>query len=116
MSAEGAEPPAAGSLVGDRALEKEAWERLLEVSDPELGIDLVNLGLIYDLRAEEGVVTVAMTLTTPGCPMGGSIPDQVKFTLDTVPGVQEAQVKVIWEPRWEPEMMTDAAKHALGWR
>jgi metal-sulfur cluster biosynthetic enzyme len=108
-------PAKTDPLVGDCAIERNAWECLLEVYDPELGIDLVNLGLIYELRAKDGVVTVAMTLTTPGCPMGGSIPDQVRFSLETVPGVREAQVELVWEPQWEPEMMSDTAKHALGW-
>jgi len=80
-----------------------------------LGIDLVNLGLVYGLRVEDGVAMVTMTLTTPGCPMGGSIPDQVRFSVGTVPGVREAQVELVWDPPWEPEMMSDAAKHALGW-
>ncbi|MHB8325222.1 MAG: metal-sulfur cluster assembly factor [Candidatus Dormibacteria bacterium] len=97
-------------------MEQAAWDRLIEVYDPELGIDLVNLGLVYELGSDHGTLTVAMTLTTPGCPMGGSIPDQVKSTLETVPGVREVQVDLIWEPRWEPEMMSDHAKHALGWQ
>jgi metal-sulfur cluster biosynthetic enzyme len=103
------------SMLGDSAIEQEAWDRLLEVYDPELGIDLVNLGLVYQLASDGGALTVAMTLTTPGCPMGGSIPDQVRFSLETIPGVREVQVELIWEPRWEPEMMSAAAKRALGW-
>ena len=107
-----AEEPA---WLGDAAVEREAWDRLLEVYDPELGIDLVNLGLVYALSSAGGALTVAMTLTTPGCPMGGSIPDQVRFSLETIPGVREVRVELVWEPRWEPEMMTPAARHALGW-
>jgi metal-sulfur cluster biosynthetic enzyme len=107
--------PNGDPLVGDSAIARNAWECLLDVYDPELGIDLVNLGLIYGLRVEDGVAIVTMTLTTPGCPMGGSIPDQVRFSLETVPGVREAQVELVWEPQWEPEMMSDTAKHALGW-
>ena len=103
------------SVLGDPAIEQEAWERLREVYDPELGIDLVNLGLVYELASDGGALTVGMTLTTPGCPMGGSIPDQVRFSLETIPGVKEVQVELVWEPQWEPEMMSDEAKHALGW-
>ena len=102
-------------LLGDSAIEQEAWQRLQEVYDPELGIDLVNLGLVYSLQVHDGSVLVAMTLTTPGCPMGGSIPDQVRFQLEAVPGVQAVEVALIWEPAWEPDMMSPAAKRALGW-
>ena len=102
-------------LLSDESLESEAWTRLREVYDPELGIDLVNLGLVYQLRSKGGVITVAMTLTTPGCPMGGSIPDQVHFSLAVIPGVKDVQVELIWEPPWEPEMMSDDAKRTLGW-
>ncbi len=106
----------AQAVLGDPAIEQEAWNRLLEVYDPELGIDLVNLGLVYELGSVGGALTVAMTLTTPGCPMGGSIPDQVRFSLETIPGVREVQVELIWEPQWEPEMMSASAKRALGWK
>lgn len=108
-------PASTDPLVGDSAIARNAWDCLLDVYDPELGIDLVNLGLIYGLRVEDGVAMVTMTLTTPGCPMGGSIPEQVRFSVGTVPGVREAQVELVWDPPWEPEMMSDAAKHALGW-
>ena len=101
--------------VGDTAIEQEAWQRLLEVYDPELGIDLVNLGLVYGLEVHDGALLVAMTLTTPGCPMGGSIPDQVRFHLETIPGVREVAVELVWQPPWEPDMMSPAAKQALGW-
>lgn len=101
--------------LGDAAIEREAWQRLLEVYDPELGIDLVNLGLVYGLQVEEGALQVVMTLTTPGCPMGGSIPDQVRFSLGTIPGVRQVDVELVWQPPWEPEMMSPAAKRALGW-
>lgn len=101
--------------LGDPALEQEAWHQLLQVYDPELGIDLVNLGLVYGLRVQDGAVLVAMTLTTPGCPMGGSIPDQVRLCLETIPGVREVEVALVWQPPWEPDMMSPAAKRALGW-
>ncbi len=102
--------------LGDPALEQEAWQQLLHVYDPELGIDLVNMGLVYGLRVQDGAVLVAMTLTTPGCPMGGSIPDQVRSRLETIPGVREVEVALVWQPPWEPDMMSPTAKRALGWR
>ena len=101
--------------LGDAALEQEAWQRLQEVYDPELGIDLVNLGLVYGLEVRDGTLLVIMTLTTPGCPMGGSIPDQVRFQLETIPEVRKVDVELVWQPAWEPEMMSATAKRILGW-
>ncbi|MDA8396031.1 MAG: metal-sulfur cluster assembly factor [Candidatus Dormibacteraeota bacterium] len=101
--------------LSDPALEREAWQQLRQVYDPELGIDLVNLGLVYGLRVQDGAVLVAMTLTTPGCPMGGSIPGQVRLCLETIPGVREVEVALVWQPPWEPDMMSPAARRALGW-
>jgi metal-sulfur cluster biosynthetic enzyme len=101
--------------VGDQAIEQEAWQRLQEVYDPELGIDLVNLGLVYGLEVRDGTLLVIMTLTTPGCPMGGSIPDQVRFQLETIPEVRKVDVELVWQPAWEPEMMSATAKRILGW-
>ena len=104
------------SIGSDEAIRSEAWERLTEVLDPELGIDLVNLGLIYELAVEDGTVEVAMTLTTPGCPMSGSMPQAVERALETIPGVKAVGVELVWDPPWEPEAMTRAARDALGWR
>ena len=107
--------PSLPATVGDQAIEQEAWQRLQEVYDPELGIDLVNLGLVYGLEVRDGTLLVIMTLTTPGCPMGGSIPDQVRFQLETIPEVRKVDVDLVWQPAWEPEMMSATAKRILGW-
>ncbi len=107
--------PSLPATVGDQAIEQEAWQRLQEVYDPELGIDLVNLGLVYGLEVRDGTLLVIMTLTTPGCPMGGSIPDQVRFQLETIPEVRKVDVELVWQPAWEPEMMSATAKRILGW-
>ncbi len=107
--------PSLPATVGDQAIEQEAWQRLQEVYDPELGIDLVNLGLVYGLEVRDGTLLVIMTLTTPGCPMGGSIPDQVRFQLETIPEVRKVDVELVWQPAWEPEMMSATAKRLLGW-
>lgn len=107
--------PSLPATAGDQAIEQEAWQRLQEVYDPELGIDLVNLGLVYGLEVRDGTLLVIMTLTTPGCPMGGSIPDQVRFQLETIPEVRKVDVELVWQPAWEPEMMSATAKRILGW-
>jgi metal-sulfur cluster biosynthetic enzyme len=99
----------------DDLVAAEAWRQLESVYDPELGINLVDLGLVYQLEAEEGEVRVEMTLTTPGCPMSDSMPDAVERALLMIPGVSQVSVDLVWEPRWKPEMMTERAKRELGW-
>ncbi len=99
----------------DELVKAEAWEQLRSVYDPELGINLVDLGLVYRLDVKEGEVSVEMTLTTPGCPMSDSMPDAVERALRLIPGVRSVAVDLVWEPRWEPEMMTERGKQELGW-
>lgn len=87
------------------------------VIDPELGIDIVNLGLIYDVELdEEGVALVTMTLTSMGCPMGPQIVDNIKQELMELPEVKEVDVNVIWNPPWSKDKMSRYAKMALGVR
>lgn len=88
---------------------------LTEVYDPELGIDVVNLGLVYALQIVGGDVSVTMTLTTPGCPMHGSISDEVERRLGRLTGIASVDVNLVWDPPWGPEAMTDVAKRQLGW-
>ena len=99
----------------DELIEEEAWEQLRGVYDPELGVNLVDLGLVYRVEVKGGEVSVAMTLTTPGCPMSGSMPDAVERAMRLIPGVSRVAVDLVWEPRWEPEMMTERGRHELGW-
>ena len=89
---------------------------LQDVIDPELGIDLVNLGLIYgvDMTAE-GVVTVRMTLTTMGCPITDVLQQMIDSSLRKVEGVKKVQIEVVWEPAWTPDRMSRFAKIALGY-
>ena len=89
---------------------------LQDVIDPELGIDLVNLGLIYgvDMTAE-GVVTVRMTLTTMGCPITDVLRQLIDSALRKVVGVKKVQIEVVWEPAWTPDRMSRFAKIALGY-
>ena len=99
----------------DDLLVTEAWDALAAVFDPELGINLVDLGLVYKLEIKDGAVLVEMTLTTPGCPMSDSMPGAVERALLGIPGISQASVALVWEPRWVPEMMTERAKRELGW-
>lgn len=89
---------------------------LQDVIDPELGIDLVNLGLIYgvDMTAE-GVVTVRMTLTTMGCPITDVLQQMIDSALCKVEGVKKVQIEVVWEPAWTPDRMSRFAKIVLGY-
>jgi metal-sulfur cluster biosynthetic enzyme len=85
------------------------------VIDPELGIDIVNLGLIYDLKMDgEGNLTVDMTLTAMGCPLAGTIVDQVKRALADIPEIKDTEVNIVWNPPWNKDMMSRYAKIALG--
>ncbi len=99
----------------DELIASEAWAQLATLYDPELGVDLVDLGLIYRLEVSNGEVRVEMTLTTPGCPMSDSMPEAVERSLRLIPGVASVTVDLVWEPRWEPEMMAERARRELGW-
>jgi metal-sulfur cluster biosynthetic enzyme len=88
---------------------------LEQVIDPELGIDIVNLGLVYDVDMDEaGLTTIKMTLTAMGCPLAGTIVDQVKLALEDIPEVKETDVQIVWSPPWSKDRMSRYAKIALG--
>jgi metal-sulfur cluster biosynthetic enzyme len=91
---------------------------LRDVVDPEIGINIVDLGLLYDARLSgDGTAAIRMTLTTPGCPLGGYLTDSIHDALRDVPGVSGVDVQVVWEPPWDPDaMMSDWAKDQLGWK
>jgi metal-sulfur cluster biosynthetic enzyme len=89
---------------------------LYEVIDPEIGVNIVDLGLLYGLRIVEGQVLIRMTLTTPGCPLGGYIEDEIHRALWGLPGISQIGVDLVWEPAWGPELMSDEAKRQLGWQ
>ena len=93
-------------------------ELLREVIDPEIGINIVDLGLVYDIGLSGGgVAMIRMTLTTPGCPLGGYIDDAIRDTLWGAPGVNDVDVQIVWDPPWDPDaMMSDETKEQLGWR
>ena len=94
--------------------EEDVYEALEEVIDPELGLDFVSLGLVYDVEIEKEDVYVTFTLTTPACPIGPQVSEQMKEFVGDLPGVSAVHPKMIFDPPWSPEMMTDDAKFALG--
>jgi metal-sulfur cluster biosynthetic enzyme len=90
-------------------------EALKNVYDPELGINVVDLGLIYGIEQHEGNIRVDMTMTTPGCPLHESMLQGVGDALSIFPGVNHVEVNLIWEPLWSPERITLEGRRALGW-
>ena len=100
---------------GDPALREQVLEALKTVRDPEIPVNLVDLGLIYELIAnKDGVVYVEMTLTTPACPVAGALPGQVRDAISAVPGVQDVRVKLVWTPPWDKDRMSEEARLELG--
>lgn len=97
------------------AMVETAYEFLHEVIDPEIGVNIVDLGLVYGVAITEGAVEVRMTLTTPGCPLSGYMDDSIRYVLGQMPGVVAIRVELVWDPPWSPAMMTDEAKRQLGW-
>ena len=114
-----AKAPAAAGGAGD-SLEERVWAELRTCYDPEIPVDIVNLGLIYhcDITPIEGTdghrVDIEMTLTAPGCGMGGVLKADVERKVSTVAGVKEVHVDLVFEPQWEQGMMSEAAKLQLG--
>lgn len=99
----------------DPALMAPVLAALKTVQDPEIPVDLVELGLIYELIVKKGgIVFVEMTLTTPSCPVAASMPGEVETAIRAVPGVSDARVKLVWTPTWTPERMSEEAKLELG--
>jgi FeS assembly SUF system protein len=123
-----AEPPAApGALpeatpeaaAGAAELEDRVVRTLKSIYDPEIPVDIYELGLIYDIdvqRLETGerAVHVKMTLTSPACPVAGSLPGEVEQKVAGVEGVDRAEVEIVWDPAWNPSMMSEVAKLELG--
>lgn len=99
----------------DQDMKDSMLSALENVIDPELGIDIVNLGLVYNVDVnDEGLCTVEMTLTSMGCPMGPQIVNQVKMVLAEIPEIADTEVNIVWSPPWGKDMMSRYAKIALG--
>jgi metal-sulfur cluster biosynthetic enzyme len=104
-------------LLAAPATDESVIGLLYEVIDPEIGINIVDLGLLRDVELEaDGVVRIKMTLTTPACPLGPYIIDEIHQILEQVTTITDVDVEVIWDPAWDPERdMSEHAKQMLGW-
>ena len=96
------------------ATEEEVNEALEEVIDPELGLDFVSLGLVYDVEIENGEVYITFTLTTPACPIGPQVTEQMREFVGGLEGVDGVHPKMVFDPPWTPDKMSEDAKFALG--
>jgi len=96
------------------SLEETCYEALGKVVDPELGLDIVSLGLIYKITVESGQADVDLTMTSPGCPVADQLLFQAQNELLKVPGIERAHMNLVWSPPWSPEMMSLEAKMSLG--
>lgn len=110
---EGVERPEPGEI--DEALQERVIAAMRTVYDPEIPVNIFDLGLIYELMVKrDGTVYVEMTLTTPHCPVAGAMPGQVEEAVRGVDGVKDARVKLVWTPPWTQDRMTEEAKLELG--
>jgi len=95
--------------------EEDVMDALSNVIDPELGLDFVELGLIYGVEVAEGNVKVTFTLTTPGCPIGPQVNEQIEEFVGELDGVRSVECEMVFVPPWSPELMSEDAKFALGY-
>jgi metal-sulfur cluster biosynthetic enzyme len=95
--------------------EDDVTEALSNVIDPELGLDFVELGLVYDVGIEGGTVNITFTLTTPACPIGPQVSEQMKEFVGELDGVEEVVPSMVFTPPWTPDKMSEDAKFALGY-
>ncbi len=109
-----AEPPKPAASEPDGELYEAVIACLREIFDPEIPVNIYDLGLIYGVEIDEGHVTVNMTLTTPHCPVAESMPAEVEIRVGSVPGVGVVDVNLVWDPPWDPGKMTDDARLELG--
>jgi metal-sulfur cluster biosynthetic enzyme len=93
---------------------EEVYEALRQVEDPELGMDIVELGLLYDVEVYDHRVKVTHSLTSMGCPAGPMIQEDINRVTREVPGVEDVDIELTWDPPWTPERMSDDAKFILG--
>jgi probable FeS assembly SUF system protein SufT len=108
-----------GAQAGDTVKDEQVWAALRTCYDPEIPVNIVDLGLVYDMRVDRltngrGAVAVKMTLTAPGCGMGGVIAGDAQQKLLSLPGVDEANVEIVWDPQWHHSMITEAGRKILG--
>jgi len=92
----------------------DVYQALARVYDPELALPVTDLGLVYDVQVNGNRADVKMTLTTTGCPMAGSLTEMARRAVLEVPGIEEANVELVWDPPWSVDMMSDEARMRLG--
>lgn len=111
-------PDRAPDLAGLLRVEDDP-DRLLDalamVIDPELGLDIVSLGLVYGVAIDRGLARIRMTTTSPACPIGSYLADQVRWALLSLDGVLDVEIELVHDPRWSPDMMSADARAQLGW-
>ena len=103
-----------GTKTDGEVTEERVMEVLGDIYDPEIPIDIVNLGLVYGVRIEGSTVNVDMTMTSPGCPAATQIVAEAKYLLEEMEGVSEVNMEIVWDPPWDPGKMSEAAKESLG--
>ena len=119
----GTSSPAVDNTSGPSSARKEGYaererlivENLKQIYDPEIPMNIVDLGLIYGFEWSGDAVTLKMTLTAPGCPVAGILAEEIKMAIEKVPNVKSATVEMIWDPPWTPERMSDFAKRQFGY-
>jgi FeS assembly SUF system protein len=110
-----ADAPASTPKIPADEIENGVVEALKTVFDPEIPVNIYELGLVYDVDVQEnGEVKISMTLTSPACPVAGSLPGEVQAKVEKVPGVTRAEIDLVWEPAWNPSLMSEAARLQLG--
>lgn len=103
------EDSTAGPVTKEKVLEV-----LSDVYDPEIPIDIVNLGLIYGVDIDNGIVHVKMTMTAPGCPASAEIAAESRILIEELPGVESATIEIVWDPPWDPSKMSEDARQSMG--
>ena len=94
--------------------EDDVMEVLGDIYDPEIPIDIVNLGLVYQVAIEGSRVDIDMTMTSPGCPAAAQIVAEAKYLVEEIEGVSEVNIEIVWDPPWDPGKMSEAAKESMG--
>jgi len=95
--------------------EKQVWDVLKTVYDPEIPVNVVDLGLVYNVVVGDTSVHVDMTMTARGCPMHSYLTQEAREKLLQIPGVKSADVRIVWDPSWNPTMISESGRKALGW-
>jgi FeS assembly SUF system protein len=107
--------PIEAMKVNKQELEENIIQALKSCYDPEIPVDIFELGLIYEISIDdEARVTIKMTLTSPACPVAGSLPGEVEHAIKGVPGVSDVKIQLVWNPPWDRDMMSEVAKLELG--